>query len=173
MRSLSAKQPLSETHSSHLFTPYEDFWTTRCTRCPAALDKLNALASKYGNEVNFVSICCDKLDGAREIIERDDEKKWQSMNHYFMSHNNKEYCKQALKFAAVPFYVVIKDDVTIVECGNKVNVEAVLGKELQQGATDDKENDIITDSAPAITKEVSPVVEPADEPVLIIDDLDF
>mmetsp|Transcript_8066 Transcript_8066/g.11569 ORF Transcript_8066/g.11569 Transcript_8066/m.11569 type:complete len:191 (+) Transcript_8066:55-627(+) len=107
-----------------------DFWTTRCTRCPDALDKLDAMKSeaKYSN-VEFVSVCCDKLDGAREIIEKDDRPRWDNVAHYFMDENTKEEAKQVLGFASVPFYVVVNEDGEIVQKGNskQIDFEAIPG----------------------------------------------
>eukprot|EP00934_Nitzschia_sp_Nitz4_P002262 Nitzschia sp. Nitz4//scaffold141_size107518//80108//80762//NITZ4_004290-RA/size107518-augustus-gene-0.97-mRNA-1//-1//CDS//3329536330//2262//frame0 len=96
-----------------------DFWTTRCTRCPDALDKLNNMAQDpmYEN-VQFVSICCDKLDGARDIIEKEDDLRWQNVNHYFMEQTDKEFAKQELGFKSVPFYVVLDEEGTITQKGN-------------------------------------------------------
>ena len=76
-----------------------DFWTTKCTRCPDALDKLDKMANdpKY-DDVQFVSICCDKLDGARDIIEKDDDLRWQNVDHYFMDKQDKEEAKKILGF---------------------------------------------------------------------------
>eukprot|EP00527_Entomoneis_sp_CCMP2396_P000656 CAMPEP_0198151760 /NCGR_PEP_ID=MMETSP1443-20131203/56989_1 /TAXON_ID=186043 /ORGANISM="Entomoneis sp., Strain CCMP2396" /LENGTH=188 /DNA_ID=CAMNT_0043817543 /DNA_START=80 /DNA_END=649 /DNA_ORIENTATION=+ len=104
-----------------------DFWTTRCTRCPQALDDLNEIASQEQNEsVRFISICCDKLDGAREIIENwenvDNEPRWNNIQHFFMEEADKEEAKQILGFKSVPFYVVLNEQGEIEEMGNKVDL---------------------------------------------------
>ena len=72
------------------------------------MDKLDNMAQdpRYHN-VQFVSICCDKLDGARSIIERDQELRWQNVSHYFMDSFHKEQAKKILGFKTVPFYVVV------------------------------------------------------------------
>lgn len=48
-----------------------DFWTTRCERCPAALDHLNKMAVDLGENapVVFASMNCDDADFAKELIE--------------------------------------------------------------------------------------------------------
>lgn len=101
-----------------------DFWTTRCTVCPAALDDLNVLAGdeRY-KDVAFASICCDSCDGARNIIDRDDNPRWDKISHYFMDHECKELAKSILGFSQVPFYVVLNTDGDIVQMGSKKHID--------------------------------------------------
>jgi len=112
-----------------------DLWTTRCTRCPAALDALNERATALKNDakIAFVSICCDKCDGAREIIERDDECKWEELDgHYFMAHADKEYLKEYLGFRAVPYYVVVNaENKTILHKGNKLQWDEKVAPQIK------------------------------------------
>lgn len=107
-----------------------DFWTTRCTSCPDALDKFDDMAQdpKY-KDVQFISICCDKLDGARDIIERDDDLRWQNVNHYFMDKEDKETAKKLLGFKQVPFYVVMNEygSITQTGSGRQVDFEEIPG----------------------------------------------
>ena len=77
---------------------------------------------KYEN-VQFVSICCDKLDGAREIIEKDDDLRWQNVSHYFMDQHHKEEAKKIFGFKTVPFYVVVDDKGEIHQLGNEKSVD--------------------------------------------------
>lgn len=77
---------------------------------------------KYEN-VQFVSICCDQLDGARNIIEKDDDLRWQNVNHYFMTQSDKEQAKKELGFKSVPFYVVLDEDGTITQKGNQKAID--------------------------------------------------
>ena len=72
---------------------------------------------KYEN-VQFISICCDKLDGARQIIEKDDDLRWQNVDHYFMSESDKEQAKKELGFKSVPFYVILDEEGQITQKGN-------------------------------------------------------
>ena len=104
--------------------PISDFWTTKCTRCPDALDKLDTMAAdpKY-KDVQFISIVCDKLDGARHIIEKDDDPRWQNVSHYFMDHHNKEKAKKLLGFKQVPFYVVLDESGAITQSGSSKQVD--------------------------------------------------
>jgi hypothetical protein len=102
-----------------------DLWTTRCTRCPAALDSLNETASNAvnstsSNPVQFLSICCgDTLDGAREILEATKEPRWNAMRHYFMAFHDKERLKQILQFSQVPFYIVFDQSGILLYSGSK------------------------------------------------------
>ena len=109
--------------TNSFFSP-TDFWTTKCTRCPDALDKLDKMAEdpKYEN-VQFISICCDKLDGARDIIEKDDDLRWQNVSHYFMDQQNKEEAKKILGFKSVPFYVVLDENGEITQLGNHKSID--------------------------------------------------
>ena len=77
---------------------------------------------KY-KDVQFISICCDKLDGARDIIERDDDLRWQNVNHYFMNKHNKELAKKVLGFKQVPFYVVMDENGEITQSGSGRQVD--------------------------------------------------
>jgi hypothetical protein len=77
---------------------------------------------KY-KDVQFISICCDQLDGARSIIEKDDDLRWQNVHHYFMSQQDKETAKAVLGFKQVPFYVVLDDEGNIQQSGNGKQVD--------------------------------------------------
>lgn len=107
-----------------LFLSLSDFWTTKCTQCPDALDKLDIMAQdpKY-KDVQFISICCDKLDGARSIIEKEDDLRWQNVKHYFMDKHDKETAKKILGFKQVPFYVVMDEHGAITQSGSGRQVD--------------------------------------------------
>lgn len=77
---------------------------------------------KYEN-VRFVSICCDKLDGARDIIEKEDDLRWQHVDHYYMDSVHKEQAKKILGFKSVPFYVVVDEMGGIQQKGNEKAVD--------------------------------------------------
>lgn len=46
-----------------------DFWTTRCTNCPAALDALDAIARERPS-IAFVGVNIDDAGLARELVSR-------------------------------------------------------------------------------------------------------
>eukprot|EP00956_Cyclotella_meneghiniana_P008964 scaffold12308_cov74-Cyclotella_meneghiniana.AAC.2 len=120
-----ATAEFTATNSAFKGTPaIIDFWTTKCTRCPAALDELNALAaSPIYKHVKFASICCDLCDGAREILEQTDEPRWSNIDHYFMGFEHKELAKKVLGFKSVPFYVVLNEEGEIVQMGGKKQID--------------------------------------------------
>ena len=125
------------------------------------MDKLDELASQNEDNMRFLSICCDRLDGAREIIERDDELKWRNVLHYFMEEKDKETAKRILGFKQVPFYVILDEDGSIEEMGNKVDLEVVVGKQTVHSPPEkSKTHPVRMDS-------------PTDVRAFVLDDLDF
>ena len=146
---------------------FSDFWTTKCTRCPDALDKLDKMAQdpQYAS-VQFISICCDKLDGAREIIEKDKEFRWQNVAHYFMEPQDKEIAKKVLGFKSVPFYVVLNDQGEIEQLGGSKNIdfETVPGMERLEA---EKENFCLDNPSKDVSQE-----QELDR-VFVVDELDF
>jgi thiol-disulfide isomerase/thioredoxin len=162
-----------------------DFWTTKCTRCPDALDKLNDMAKdpKYSN-VRFVSICCDQLDGAREIIEAPSTPRWNNVSHYYMNQENKEKAKKALGFKSVPYYVILNEDGQMTQKGSSKQVdfdeipgivhpdndkENVQQESVVKAVDDDKARGVAQNVN--IVEEETPVVTA--ERVFTLDDLDF
>lgn len=119
-----------------------DLWTTRCTRCPAALDRLNDEAAAAATSstsqrsidsslptIQFVSICMgDKIDSARQILQEPDEPRWSNMEHYFMDFQTKERAKELLNFKTVPFYVVSNAEGHLVHTGTKIDLETLPGR---------------------------------------------
>jgi len=101
-----------------------DFWTTKCVKCPDALDNLDSLAQdpKYSN-VEFTSIVLDACDGARSIIEENGHDRWSNVRHYFMDKSFKEEAKSLLGFQQVPFYVVLDEKGDIVQKGGSKQVD--------------------------------------------------
>merc|ERR1719491_2508335 len=102
-----------------------DFWTTKCTRCPEALDRLDSLATdpKYLN-VQFSSVVLDTCDGARNIIETpDDHPRWGNVHHYYLNEEYRSVAKEALGFRQVPFYVVLNEEGEITQKGGKRDID--------------------------------------------------
>jgi len=111
------------------------------------LDRLNEMAMEHP-DVQFVSICCDSLDGAREIIERNDELRWSSVQHFYMSKENKETAKKLLGFNHVPFYVVLNEEGRLIEKGNHVDFTQHLEEEDKEnlfGNNNDQQNTFVID----------------------------
>jgi arsenate reductase-like glutaredoxin family protein len=74
----------------------------------------------------FVAICCDSCDGAREILEQNDELRWPDIRHYYMATPDKEYLKKIFGFSRVPFYMVVSSSGTVLHHGNKIDWESIL-----------------------------------------------
>jgi hypothetical protein len=112
---------------------------------------------RYEN-VHFVSICCDKMDGAREILEKDNDLRWSHISHYFMEPDDKEVAKKVLGFQSVPFYVILDDCGEIAQKGGSkiIDFDNVPGIVIP---VEDKEN-------------ARPEQEP-EERMFILDELDF
>jgi Thioredoxin-like len=97
-----------------------DFWTTRCTRCPAALDKLNALAPSVRevHSIEFMSVNLDDHEGATALA----AGKWENMQHVSVDEDTRELLKQALGMSSVPFYVIITSTGRILTAGSPKDV---------------------------------------------------
>jgi thiol-disulfide isomerase/thioredoxin len=148
-----------------------DFWTTKCTRCPDALDKFDSMAKdpKYEN-VQFISICCDKLDGARDIIEQEENSRWQNVNHYFMDEKDKEVAKKILGFKSVPFYVVLDEAGGIRQKGNQKAIDfdevpGVVRPEPEPLHFEEVPGVVRSELEPLHFEEVLGVVRPEPEPL--------
>lgn len=128
---------------------------------------MNEMAADYAS-VQFLSICCDKLDGAREIIEKEDDLRWPHLDHYFMAQKDKERAKKILGFTSVPFYVMLNDKGEITQLGNKIDWSSIPGL-IKEGDVN-KENDAVGEEFTDVKKEE----EKADEDrVFVLGDLDF
>ena len=111
----------TETPSTHIPKPPanypapQDFWTTRCPRCPAALDALNTFAGGWDQKERptlFLSICCgsgtqDDEEAGQDAVE---EGEWHELTHAYVTADTKQVCKDAFGFAAVPYYVISSKD---------------------------------------------------------------
>jgi hypothetical protein len=72
-------------------------------KCPAALEKLNRLASEL-TDVLFIACVLNDKEVAEEIIEESD---WENMTHVFIESAVKESLKAQFGFSEVPFCLVI------------------------------------------------------------------
>ncbi|CAN0262824.1 unnamed protein product [Ectocarpus fasciculatus] len=95
-----------------------DFWTTRCTNCPAALDALNSIALVRPS-VAFVAVNIDDAGAARELISQAaSEGRWTSLAHVHLGEDEKERAKDILGMRTVPFYVVVGEDGKVLRHGS-------------------------------------------------------
>lgn len=46
----------------------EDFWTTRCTNCPDALERLDSISRERGS-IKFVGVNIDDIVKARQLLQ--------------------------------------------------------------------------------------------------------
>jgi len=127
--------------------------------------------SKYAN-IQFISICCDKCDGAREIIEKDDELRWQHVSHYYMCAKDKEIAKEVLGFKAVPFYVVLNNLGEITQLGGskKIDFDALPGMIRSEAEKENAEPQQLQKKELAVSRKA---MEPQEEKMFILEDLDF
>ena len=100
---------------------------------PEALDKLDYLAGTDSySDIRVVSICCDSCDGARNIIEKDEDIRWKNIHHYHMDSVSKEKAKAALGFRQVPFYVILNEQGEIQQKGSSKQVDLTNISELKK-----------------------------------------
>ena len=175
----------------------KDLWTTRCTRCPAALDTLNLFAaraterdsgdvdSEVATSVQCISICCgDTLDGAREIIEATKFPRWGAIRHFFMAYHDKELCKQMLKFRQVPFYIVFDSSGALLYSGSQkldwqtMFLENFKSKKISGEVPSFNIANIMESSAPSPTSAITiPRIQlqqqQEENSAFVIDDMDF
>mmetsp|Transcript_26423 Transcript_26423/g.52736 ORF Transcript_26423/g.52736 Transcript_26423/m.52736 type:complete len:159 (+) Transcript_26423:175-651(+) len=117
-----------------------DLWTTKCVRCPAALDKLNSMACTTHSEYTFCSIVLDALDPARDIIHEPKDPRWQNIRHFHTTVDNKEQMKAFYGFNQVPFYLVVVDG-NVTHKGNKVDLQELLVKQQQNEVGEEKKEE--------------------------------
>lgn len=92
-----------------------DFWHTKCTRCPAALEKLNEESEKHP-EILFISCALSQGVGNKDVA-ADLANDWTNLTHIWMEIDEKEQAKKVFNFTAVPFYVVVGKDGSIIGSG--------------------------------------------------------
>jgi hypothetical protein len=122
------------------------------------------------SSIQYVSICCDQLDGAREILERDSTPRWSHVRHFFMDHDHKERAKELLGFKQVPFYVIFDDSGTMVFSGSKLpDLSGLLPTTMEQNASADTSTPLPATNSKTTVEASSPI----DVIALNFDDLDF
>uniref|UniRef100_A0A7S1U7Z3 Thioredoxin domain-containing protein n=1 Tax=Phaeomonas parva TaxID=124430 RepID=A0A7S1U7Z3_9STRA len=110
-----------------------DLWSTTCTRCPAALEKLHDFAKAQPADVGviFASLNCDDADLAEELT---DESEWTSMTHLFMETSQKDIAKAELGLKAFPFVIAVDKNGDVAYAGPAKGADyAALAPKLLQG----------------------------------------
>jgi thiol-disulfide isomerase/thioredoxin len=101
-----------------------DFWTSKCVKCPAALEKLNEEAGEdKSGEIIYVSCALSQGDGNRDVVSDLVDGEWENMTHVFMDMDNKDAAKAAFSFAQVPFYVIVSASGEIVAQGEPKQID--------------------------------------------------
>ena len=102
-----------------------DFWNTRCTKCPAALSKVDGLAGKASTPIAFVA-CAMSLGSPTEGTIDDVEELiglFPNLEHVYLEYESKEQIKAALGFAALPFAAVYDANARLVFRGDPTSAE--------------------------------------------------
>lgn len=110
-----------------------DVWTTRCERCPAALDKIEKLAAAEAGlspeaaaapgrvPVAYASVCAGlEVDMAEELVE---EGEWDHISHTYAEPDAKAALKAAWGFKAVPFVAVVDVSGKVVATGSPAKMD--------------------------------------------------
>lgn len=102
-----------------------DFWNTRCTKCPAALAKMDAMAAKFPS-VAMVACALSLGSSTQGTIEDVDELvgTFPNLEHVYMDFDAKERLKTALEFASLPFAVAYDADARLVFRGDPTIAES-------------------------------------------------
>mmetsp|Transcript_18239 Transcript_18239/g.26667 ORF Transcript_18239/g.26667 Transcript_18239/m.26667 type:complete len:159 (-) Transcript_18239:205-681(-) len=114
-----------------------DFWTTKCTRCPAALDKLNDMAEEKPDVV-FVSCCLNDKEVAADMVDGN----WENMTHIFVEPEIKEQLKSKFAFSQVPYCVVISQNNEVLASGSPrdMDINQILNSASNITSTENPKN---------------------------------
>ena len=149
-----------------------DFWTTKCTRCPAALEKLNDEACLAENaDIVFVSCALsqgkDNYAMAADLV--CDNGSFSELTHCFMDMETKETAKATFGFASVPFYVVVDKRGVVLGMGEP---KAVNYRSLIDNATAATTSSIISceNESASVGNKMTTIEAAAHAPTLVFDD---
>jgi hypothetical protein len=103
-----------------------DLWHTKCTRCPAALEKLNDIVTSTSS----IGIACALSQGPRDVDTVNDliQDTWENLAIIFVEEEHKDSLKAAFGYSAVPFYIFFNVTGQVVKSGDgkSINVESDL-----------------------------------------------
>lgn len=102
-----------------------DFWHTRCTKCPAAVSKLDTIAPKHP-DVTFASCALSlgsETEGTQEQVLDLLDGQWENLKHLYMTVEEKEAAKAEFGFKAVPFAVVFSADGAVLFSGDPQGID--------------------------------------------------
>ena len=96
-----------------------DLWHTKCTKCPAGLEKFNTQATKFSStEVMFIACALSLGEGNKEDVADIGPDSWGNLHHIFVETENKDTLKAAFGYSAVPFYVMFDKTGAIIKSGD-------------------------------------------------------
>ena len=123
-----------------------DFWTSKCVKCPGALDKLNSKALSYP-DIAFISCALSQGDGNVDIVkELVDEGSWENLTNVFLEIEHKENAKALFGFAQVPFCLVINTDGTVLQAGDpkSIDFDSALASCTFNSSSEENKNSVET-----------------------------
>lgn len=96
-----------------------DLWHTKCTKCPAGLEKFNTQATKFSStEVMFIACALSLGEGNKEDVADIGPDSWGNLHHIFVETENKDTLKAAFGYSTVPFYVMFDKTGAIIKSGD-------------------------------------------------------
>lgn len=96
-----------------------DLWHTKCTKCPAGLEKFNTQATKFSStEVMFIACALSLGEGNKEDVADMGPDSWGNLHHIFVETENKDTLKAAFGYSTVPFYVMFDKTGAIIKSGD-------------------------------------------------------
>ena len=98
-----------------------DFWHTKCTKCPLALEKLDEMSNNYSN-VNFVSCALSLAENDLDVVKDISEDNWDNLMKLYLTIDGKEKAKELFGFKAVPFCVVFSTDGSLIASDDPKNI---------------------------------------------------
>ena len=84
-----------------------DLWHTRCSRCPAALDRLNDEAAA-NPEVQFIACALSLGEGDLERVQMMIVQ-WPNLRHVFLDEEAKERIKDEFAVSSVPYSIAVNE----------------------------------------------------------------
>ena len=122
-----------------------DFWHTKCSRCPAALEKLNNESENH-SEILFVSCALSQGVGNKDIA-ADLSCDWNNLTHIWMDLEEKEQAKKEFNFTSVPFYVVVGRDGIVIASGEPKTMNYVqLLKNADENVLSNSNAELVLDA---------------------------
>ena len=98
-----------------------DFWHTKCTKCPSALEKLDNICKNF-KDVNFASCALSLEEGDLDVVKDVAEDNWDNLMKLYLTIDGKEKAKQHFGFSSVPFCVIISPEGNLISSDDPKNI---------------------------------------------------